>query len=126
MLLRFWSLVWLLCLSLSPMPAASQEQSFIADGEPIFEIIQKEMPLPVVKVATSALSEGKRQFVIEMSTENIASSKHPLTMHIAFQVNDEAGGGDLEQALHQASAAVKDFIEAAKKDSTLKEVHWIN
>ena len=125
MSLRLRSLVLVLCLSLFSMPSVSEEQARILNGEPIFQIVQKEMPLPVVKVSTLPLSEGKRQFVIEMSTEEIASAKPPLTMHIAFQVRDEAAG-EVEQALRQASAAVKEFIEAAKKDSTLKEVHWLN
>ena len=92
MSLRLRSLGLLLCLSLFSLPSVSEEQARILNGDPIFQIVQKEMPLPVVKVSTLPLGEGKRQFVIEMSTEEIASPKPPLTMHIAFQVRDEAAG----------------------------------
>ena len=75
---------------------------------------QKEMPLPVLKVVTWPLSEGKRQIAIEMSTAGFAWAKKPV-MNVMFQAKDESLD-DLEQALHGASAAAREFIEAAKND----------
>ena len=80
----------------------------------IFQMAQKEMPLPVLKVVTWSAIEGKRQIAIEMSTACFAWAKKPV-MNVMFNAKDESLDA-LEQALHTASAVVKDFIEAAKND----------
>ena len=77
----------------------------------IFQMAQKEMPLPVLKVVTWLTSEGKRQIAIQMRTAGFAWAKKPL-MNVMFQAKDESLD-DVEQALRAASTVAKDFIEAA-------------
>ena len=81
----------------------------------IFQLAEKEMPLPVLKVVTWPTGGGRRQIAIEMSTAGSAWAKKPV-MNVLFQAKDE-NLQDLEEALHAASAAVKDFINAAQKDA---------
>ena len=71
---------------------------------------------------TWPMGEGKRKFVIEMSTASLAWAKQPLC-HVTFYTHDE-DGADLEQALHQASAFAKAFIEAAQSNPTLQTARW--
>ena len=84
----------------------------------ILQMAQKEMPLPVVKVVAWPTTGGRRQIAIEMSTAGLAWAKKPV-MNVLFQAKDESVD-DLEEALRAASAAVKEFIEAAKNNSALK------
>ena len=84
----------------------------------ILQMAQKEMPLPVLKVVTWPTTGGRRQIAIEMSTAGLAWAKKPV-MNVLFQAKDESVD-DLEEALRAASAAVKEFIKAAKNNSALK------
>ena len=81
----------------------------------IFQLAEKEMPLPVLKVVTWSTGGGRRQIAIEMSTAGLAWAKKPV-MNVLFQAKDESLK-ELEEALHIASAATKDFIKAAQKDA---------
>ena len=81
----------------------------------IFQMAQKEMPLPVLKVMTWPTSGGKRQIVIQMSTAGFAWAKKPV-MNVMFPAKDESLQ-ELEEALHAASAVAKNLIEAAKNDA---------
>ena len=90
----------------------------------IFQMAQKEMPLPVLKVVSWPVSEGKRQIAIEMSTAGYAWAKKPV-MNIMFQAKDESLD-DAEQKLHDASVAVREFIEAAKSDHATKPSRGIH
>lgn len=81
----------------------------------LFQMAQQEMPLPVVKVVTWPATEGRRQIAIEMSTAGLTWAKKPV-MNVLLQAKDESLQG-LEEALHVASVATKDFIKAAQKDA---------
>ena len=81
----------------------------------LFQMAQKEMPLPVLKVVTWPASGGRRHIAIEMSTAGLAWAKKPV-MNVLFQAKDETLQ-DLEEALRAASAATKEVIEAAASDA---------
>lgn len=81
------------------------------------------MPLPVIEVKTLPLRGGKWLFVIEMSAAGQAWAKKP-TMHVTFEIPDEGGPDLIEQAMHEASAYAKAFIEDEKKNSAIQEVQW--
>lgn len=103
----------------STLPALVSTRSMLEqeDSPPpltaFFQLAQKEMPLPVLKVATWPAGEGKRQIAIVMSAAAIAWVKKPV-MNIMFQAKDD----NLQDAFHTASAAVRDFIEAGKIDAS--------
>ena len=116
MLSRLFALALVLCPcpALASTPSLPQEEPPSPQLMAILQRAQKEMPLPVLKVVTWPSSEGKRQIAIEMSTAGFAWAKKPV-MNVLFQAKDESPD-DLEQALHGAAAAAREFIEAAKKD----------
>ena len=124
MLSRLCGLIFLSFIfpAMASVPSAPQQQAIPLRAKTVFQLAQKEMPLPVIQVVTWPLGEGKRKFVIEMSTAGLAWAKKPLC-HVTFYKHDEEGG-DLEQALHQASAFAKAFIEAAKNNPTLQTARW--
>jgi 3-deoxy-D-arabino-heptulosonate 7-phosphate (DAHP) synthase len=90
----------------------------------IFQMAKREMPLPVLKVVTWLTSEGKRQIAIEMSTAGFAWAKKPV-MNVMFQAKDKSLD-DVEQKLHDASVAAREFIEAVKSDHATKPSHGIH
>ena len=124
MLSRLCGLIFLSFIfpAMASVPSAPQPQAVPQRAKTVFQLAQKEMPLPVIQVLTWPLGEGKRKFVIEMSTAGLAWAKKPLC-HVTFYTHDE-DGGDLEQALHEASAFAKAFIEAAKDNPTLQTARW--
>ena len=124
MLVRLCGLIFLSFIvpAMASVPSAPQQQLPSRPIKTVFYLAQKEMPLPVIQVVSWPLGEGKRKFVIEMSTAGLAWAKKPFC-HVAF-VTHEEDGGDLEQALHEASAFAKTFIEAAKGNPTLQTARW--
>ena len=124
MLLRLCGLIFFLFVFpvMASVPSAPQPQVLPLRAKTVFLLAQKEMPLPVIQVLTWPLGEGKRKFVIEMSTAGLAWAKKPLC-HVTFYTHDEEGG-DLEEALHKASAIAKAFIEAAQSNPALQMAGW--
>jgi hypothetical protein len=122
MLLRYSVVFFLSCLlpaqaSLPPKPHQQQALSMKA----VFRLARSEMPLPVVRVLSWRLSEGKKRYVIEMSTASLPRAKNPI-LHVMFEIRENGNG--LVQALHQASALVKAFIEEARNGLDLRPVVW--
>lgn len=124
MLLRLSRLVFLACVFpiITFAPFTPQKPIISTQEKTVFELAQKEMPLPVVRVTTWRLGEGKRRFLVEMSTAGLEWAKKPVC-HVMFQSSNE-DGEDLEQALHKASAFAKSFIEAAKNNPVLQTARW--
>ncbi len=87
----------------------------------ILKIAQEEMPLPVLEVATRLVTEGRREFIVKMSTASLPWVAEPV-LQITFDMNDE--GESLEQAFSEASVCARKFLKAARSDPKLKKVSW--
>jgi len=103
-------------------PSLPQRSNISLQEHIILRLAEKEMPLPVLRVTTLVSAEGKRRFVIEMSTAALPWAKKPVC-HVMFQANDE-NGKELEQALLEASAFARAFIELAKSNPALQTERW--
>jgi hypothetical protein len=124
MLMRFSILAFLVCIvpALASTPSDPRQQVLRPSPVDILLMAQREMPLPVLRVATWRSDQAKRLFVVEMSTAGLSSAKDPI-MRLTFEIR---GGGldNIEQALHEVSVFVKAFVEDMKNDPTPKEIHW--
>ncbi len=121
MLLRISIVMFLSCLlpAQASVPPTPQKQAFSL--KTVFRIAQNEMPLPVVRVVSWPLSEGKQRYVIEMSTASLVWAKSPI-IQVVFKIDEDGNG--LEKALHRASALVKAFMEAAAFDPNIQSAGW--
>ncbi len=124
MLLRLSRLIFLACIFplIAFAPFTPQKPIIATQEKTVYELAKKEMPLPVIRVTTWRLVNGKRRFMVEMSTAGLEWAKKPVC-HVMFQTSNE-DGKDLEQALHEASAFAKSFIEAAKNIPALQTERW--
>ena len=124
MLLRLFRLIFLASILpvVASAPSVPRRPILSPQEKAVFQLAQKEMPLPVVRVTTWRLGEGKRRFMVEMSTAGLEWAKKPLC-HVMFQTSND-DGENLEQALHEASAFAKSFIEAAKNNPVLRTARW--
>ena len=124
MLLRLVRLVFF--ASIVPIiafaPAHSRLPRNSSRAEAIFQLAKKEMPLPVLRVTTVPSAQGKQRFVVEMSTAGLPWAKQPVC-RVMFQTSEDDGIG-FEQALQEASAFAKAFIEAAKDNPALQNARW--
>ena len=124
MLLRLSRLIFLASIFpvLASAPSTPRQPIISPQEKAVFQLAQKEMPLPVVRVMTWPLDKGKRRFMVEMSTAGLEWAKKPVC-HVMFQTSDD-DGEELKQALHEASAFAKSFIEAAKNNPALQTARW--
>jgi hypothetical protein len=124
MLLRLSRLVFLACIFpvIAFAPFTPQRPIIAAQERTVFQLAQKEMPLPVIRVTAWPAPEGKRRFMVEMSTAGLAWAKKPVC-HVVFQTRSESGE-QLEEALREASAFAKSFIKAAKDNPALQTAPW--
>ncbi len=107
--------------SAAALPSDPWHRAFSPRTATVLEMAQKEMPLPVIAVATRPLSDGKREFIVKMSTSGLRWAKEPV-LTVSFEIVDETVS--IEQALRDASAFTREFISAAQNDPTHKEVNW--
>ena len=124
MLLRLSRLAFFasLCPIVALAPSLQQPPSISLQEKTIFQWAEKEMPLPVLRVTTLPSAEGKRRFVVEMSTAGLAWAKKPVC-RVMFQTSSD-DGNDLEQALQEASAFAKAFIDLARNSPALQTARW--
>jgi len=124
MLLRLSRLIFLASIFpiIASAPSTPWQRIISPQEKTVFQLAQKEMPLPVVRVMTWRLGEGKRRIMVEMSTAGLEWAKKPVC-HVMFQTSND-DREDLEQALQQASAFAKSFIEAAKNNPALQTARW--
>jgi hypothetical protein len=126
MLLPVIGLIFLAFVSpaMASLPSDPMRQVVAPKTQAIFQLAQKEMPLPVLEVRTQPLHNGKWECIIEMSTEGQSWATKPF-MNVTFEIPEKGVAGLIEPAIHAAAEVTKAFIEAAKKDFSLKEAHWL-
>ncbi len=121
MLLRFSVVFFLSCVlpAQASLPPTPQPQALSL--RTVFRLARDEMPLPVVRVLSWRLREGKQRYVIEMSTASLVRAKNPI-LHVMFEIRENGNG--LEQALRRASALVEAFIEASRNEPAIRSLVW--